>query len=215
MKATINAQAAVRHLKKADPVMAGLIKQVGPLRVPVKQVDDLFGTLVDAITAQQLSVKAAATIYRRFCELYGDPDQAPDPVRVLETPETSLRAVGLSRAKALAVVDLARNVVTGALPPLPELIDMDNEQVVQSLVKVRGIGRWTAEMFLLFQLGRADVLPVDDLGVRKGFMLAYRLAEMPSPRDLLEHGECWRPHCSAATWYLWQATRLNELRQPG
>ncbi|GGG51374.1 DNA-3-methyladenine glycosylase [Pseudohongiella nitratireducens] len=204
----IDETAALTHFRKHDPVMAELIAVVGDFAMPVKTVDDLFGTLLDAITSQQLSGKAAATIFGRVCALHGNPEVAPTPVQIIKSSDESLRAAGLPRAKVAAVKDLAEKVQSGHLPALSELRERDDDDIVKCLVDVRGIGRWTAEMFLLFQLGRPDVLPANDLGVQKGFMMRYGLDAMPKPAELLEFGERWRPHRSVATWYLWQATRL-------
>lgn len=205
---TIDATAAFKHFRKHDPVMMELISVVGEFAMPVKTVDDLFGTLLDAITSQQLSGKAAATIFGRVCAMHGDPAMAPTPVQILHSSDESLREAGLSRAKVAAVKDLASKVQSGSVPALARLRELGDDEIVDTLVDVRGIGRWTAEMFLLFQLGRPDVLPVNDLGVQKGFMMRYGLDNMPKPAELLAFGERWRPHRSVATWYLWQATRL-------
>lgn len=204
----IDEKAALKHFRQHDPVMVELIGVVGDFAMPVKTVDDLFGTLLDAITSQQLSGKAAATIFARVCALHGDPAVAPTPEQVLQSSDESLRAAGLSRAKVAAVKDLADKVQSGRVPGMDELRTFEDDDIVKALVDVRGIGRWTAEMFLLFQLGRPDVLPANDLGVQKGFMMRYGLDAMPKPAELLEFGERWRPFRSVATWYLWQATRL-------
>ena len=203
----IDEQVALAHFRKHDPVMIELIEVVGDFAMPVKTVDDLFGTLLDAITSQQLSGKAAATIFARVCALHGDPAEAPTPEQILRSSDDQLRGAGLSRAKVAAVKDLAAKVQSGSVPALAELRNLGDD-IVNVLVDVRGIGRWTAEMFLLFQLGRPDVLPANDLGVQKGFMMRYGLDTMPKPAELLAFGERWRPYRSVATWYLWQATRL-------
>lgn len=204
----IDEQAALVHFRQQDPIMVELIEVVGDFAMPVKTVDDLFGTLLDAITSQQLSGKAAATIFARVCALHGDPAEAPTPEQILQSSDDDLRGAGLSWAKVAAVKDLAAKVQSGSVPALAELRKLGDDDIVNVLVDVRGIGRWTAEMFLLFQLGRPDVLPVNDLGVQKGFMMRYGLDTMPKPAELLAFGERWRPYRSVATWYLWQATRL-------
>lgn len=196
---------AVTHLSRQDKKLAVLIERVGECRLSDKGHPDLFGTLVDAIVSQQLSVKAAATIFGRFCGLLGAEDKKPQPAQMSGVTEQQLRSVGLSRAKSLAVLDLADKIEQGIVLPLTVLEAMPDEDVIQNLIQVRGIGRWTAEMFLMFQLGRADVLPVDDLGVRKGFMLTYGLEAMPDKKLLVQHAVRWQPYRSVASWYMWRA----------
>ena len=196
---------AVTHLSRQDKKLAVLIERVGECRLSDKGHPDLFGTLVDAIVSQQLSVKAAATIFGRFCGLLGAEDKKPQPAQMSGVTEQQLRSVGLSRAKSLAVLDLADKIEQGIVLPLTVLEAMPDEDVIQNLIQVRGIGRWTAEMFLMFQLGRADVLPVDDLGVRKGFMLTYGLEAMPDKKSLVQHAVRWQPYRSVASWYMWRA----------
>jgi 3-methyladenine DNA glycosylase/8-oxoguanine DNA glycosylase len=196
---------AVTHLSRQDKKLAVLIERVGECRLSDKGHPDLFGTLVDAIVSQQLSVKAAATIFGRFCGLLGAEDKKPQPAQMSGVTEQQLRSVGLSRAKSLAVLDLADKIEQGIVLPLTVLEAMPDEDVIQNLIQVRGIGRWTAEMFLMFQLGRADVLPVDDLGVRKGFMLTYGLGAMPDKKLLVQHAVRWQPYRSVASWYMWRA----------
>ena len=196
---------AVTHLSRQDKKLAVLIERVGECRLSDKGHPDLFGTLVDAIVSQQLSVKAAATIFGRFCGLLGAEDKKPQPAQMSGVTEQQLRSVGLSRAKSLAVLDLADKIEQGIVLPLTVLEAMPYEDVIQNLIQVRGIGRWTAEMFLMFQLGRADVLPVDDLGVRKGFMLTYGLEAMPDKKLLVQHAVRWQPYRSVASWYMWRA----------
>ncbi|MBU2099279.1 MAG: DNA-3-methyladenine glycosylase [Gammaproteobacteria bacterium] len=199
---------ALAHLTRKDKKLGALIKRVGECRLTGKDHPDLFGTLANAIVSQQLSGKAAATIFGRLCELLGAADQKPTPAQLAGVTEEQLRSVGLSRAKSLAVQDLAAKIEQGIVLPLTTLETLPDEDIVQNLIQVRGIGRWTAEMFLMFQLGRADVLPVDDLGVRKGFMFTYGLDEMPDKKQLTEHAVKWQPYRSVASWYLWRATEL-------
>jgi DNA-3-methyladenine glycosylase II len=194
---------AADHLAAADPVMARIVDRVGPIEIRLEP--DLWWSLVDAIVSQQLSVAAAGTIVGRLRSL-GPPDQAPTPDRVLDTPEDELRAFGLSRAKALYVKDLAARWLDGSLEQerIPTLHD---EAIIERLVQVKGIGRWTAEMALIFSLGRPDVLPLDDLGLREAARLAYDLTERPGREELTRLGEPWRPYRTAASLYLWRSRR--------
>ncbi|MDO8909896.1 MAG: DNA-3-methyladenine glycosylase [Pseudohongiella sp.] len=196
---------AIEHLSRKDKKLAALIRQVGECRLGGKNHPDLFGTLADAIVSQQLSGKAAATIFARFCVLLGAGDKKPQPAQLSGVTEEQLRSVGLSRAKSLAVLDLADKIENGSVLPLSTLETMPDEDIIQNLIQVRGIGRWTAEMFLMFQLGRSDVLPVDDLGVRKGFMLTYGLDVMPDKKLMTQHALKWQPYRSVASWYMWRA----------
>ena len=157
-----------------------------------------------AIIYQQLSGKAAATIHGRLLALFPDGDGlAPQPL--LDAPDDLLRGAGLSRAKVAAVRDLAAKTLDGTVPPLDILKTLDDEAIIQRLTAVRGVGRWTAEMLLIFRLGRPDVLPIHDLGVRRGFQRTYGLDVLPPPKALHAHGERWRPYRSVASWYLWRA----------
>lgn len=200
-----DAQAAVAALSRADAVLAELIREVGPCTMSSRtseQAVDPFQHLLRAIVYQQLSGKAAATIHSRVLALLAD---GPTPQAVLATSAERLRGAGLSRAKTAAAKDLAAKTLEGIVPSSAELQRLDDEAIVQRLTAVRGIGRWTVEMLLMFHLERPDVLPLDDLGVRKGFMLAYGHPELPSRPALRAHGERWRPYRSVASWYLWRA----------
>ncbi len=203
MSAPYDLKAATAHLAAADPVMARLVERVGPCRLEVGRMADPFQSLLRAIVYQQLSTKAAATIYGRVERLFLD--DHPTPTALAALPTDTLRAAGMSRAKAAAAHDLAAKALDGTLPERAALDRMDNAEVVERLTAVRGVGPWTAEMLLIFQLGRPDVLPVTDLGVRRGFMLAYGHDALPAPSDLRELGERWRPYRSVAAWYLWRA----------
>lgn len=205
---------AVAQLSARGRTLARLIDQVGPFELPINPAPTTFATLAEALVYQQLSNKAAATIYRRLCGLYGGADSVLRPSDVLGTDRETLRAVGLSRAKALAVTDLALKVDQGLVAPIDELATMTDADVVANLVAVRGIGPWTARMFLIFRLGRPDVWPVDDLGVRKAVALTYGLPDMPDSKELDALGEQWRPYRTVATWYLWQALELAK-EKPG
>jgi DNA-3-methyladenine glycosylase II len=195
---------AVEHLSAADPVMRGVIERVGSFQ-PSRETD-LWRSLVDAIISQQISVKAAETILGRFAEL-AEADGFPGPEQVLTLPDEHLRACGLSQAKTRYVRDLAERWVDGRLAheSIPALND---EAVIAELTQVRGIGRWTAEMVLIFTLGRPDVLPVDDLGFRNAVQRAYDLPERPAAPHLRALGERWRPFRTAATLYLWRSLRV-------
>ena len=199
-------RAAYRQLRR-DPVMAGLIAAVGPLRLGIIPERTPFEALARAIAHQQLHGVAAQRILARFIAL--EPGAAfPSPERVLAMPDARLRGAGFSYAKVAALNDLARQCLSGLVPDGSALADLSDAEIIERLTMVRGIGRWTVEMLLIFQLRRPDVLPVDDFGVRNGFRLAYRLRGMPTPGGLAKFGERWGPHRSAAAWYLWRAVEL-------
>jgi DNA-3-methyladenine glycosylase II len=195
--------AAARALAEREPVIARLLGAVGPPDVRPPQRTP-FEALARAICFQQLSGKAAGTIYGRFEQVVGG---SITPEAVLGTPIETLRSAGLSAAKAASVTDLAAKVLDGSVP-LEDVKRLSDDDLVARLVVVRGIGRWTAEMFLIFQLRRLDVWPVDDLGVRKGYGIAWSVA-MPSAKELLDLGEPFRPYRSVAAWYCWRATELT------
>ena len=185
--------------------MAGLIDQIGPLSVRARKrgrPDDAYGTLVRSITGQQLSTKAAATIYGRLTELYGG--RTPTPEEILETDPQQLRAIGLSNAKAAYLRDLAEHIVDGELP-IDELAAMPDAKVAETLIAIKGLGRWTVDMFLMFHLGRPDVLPVGDLGIRKAMQIHYGLEDLPSPSEMERIADPWRPHRTLASLYLWES----------
>ncbi len=196
---------AVAHLRAADPALGRLIDAVGPFGMRVKVTPSVFAALAEAIVYQQLSGKAAATIHGRLCDLFPRAPAGPTPERILRARDDSLRAAGLSRPKILALRDLARRCAEGHVPTLAQLHAMENEAIVERLTAVRGIGRWTVEMLLMFRLGRPDVLPLDDLGIRKGYAAAFGKREPPA-RDALERrGRRWQPWRTVASWYLWRA----------
>lgn len=195
---------AVAHLRAADPALAEIIDTVGPFRMQLKVSRSLFGSLAEAIVYQQLSNKAAATIYGRVEALYPKATDGFTPRHILKTPEELLRRCGLSRAKVLAVQDLARRVDSGELPTLDEAQAIPDAELIERLVTVRGIGRWSAEMFLMFRLGRPDILPLDDYSLRKAYAKAFRKRALPSPKALEKAGEKWRPYRTVASWYLWR-----------
>jgi DNA-3-methyladenine glycosylase II len=198
---------AAQELADRDVVMARLVESVGPPNLRDREKRTPFEALARAICFQQLSGKAAATIFGRFVEAVGG-DLTPEAV--LATPMEDLRGAGLSAAKALSVLDLAAKATDGTVP-LDSLAKLTDDDLISRLVVVRGIGRWTAEMFLIFQLRRLDVWPVDDLGVQKGYARAYKLPKLPTPKELAPLGEAFRPYRSVAAWYCWRATELTDL----
>jgi DNA-3-methyladenine glycosylase II len=198
---------AIQHLCDADKVLAGLIKKVGPCGLRPKRRRQPFEALVSAVTHQQLNGTAATTILNRVIALYPG-KRFPAPEDLLGTPDERLRAAGLSRAKTAAMKDIADKTIAGVVPSLRAVSKMSDAEIVERLTTVRGVGPWTVEMFLMFTLGRLDVLPVTDYGVRKGFAVTYGLRELPTPKELLAHGERWRPHRTTASWYLWRALEL-------
>lgn len=197
--------AAVAHLRRADPALAQVIDAVGPFRMRLDQTSSLFLALAEAIVYQQLTGKAAATIFARVRALFPRPHEALTALQIRNASEGKLRGAGLSRGKLLSLRDLAARTLAGALPSLAEIHDLDDATIVDRLTEVRGIGRWTVEMLLIFRLGRPDVLPLDDLGVRKGFAAAFRQRELPTRAALDKRGQRWRPFRSVASWYLWRA----------
>ena len=199
-------ETARRCIKNADPVMANLIKRVGPFKLPTEFELSPFEALLRAIVHQQLSIKSAAAIHARVTALFGNEIK---PQVLLEMDPDTLRSAGLSKAKVLAVQDLAARRLDGTVPELSVLQNESNEQIIERLITVRGVGRWTVEMMLIFRLGRPDVLPVDDLGVRKGYHFAYGTKELPTAAELTEAGAVWAPYRSVASWYLWRACELD------
>ncbi len=202
---------AVSHLRSADPRLAALIERVGPCRLTLRDGLTPFESLLQAVVYQQLHGKAAAAIHGRLLALYG---RRARPRAVAATSLERLRSVGLSQAKARAVLDLAQKAVAGVVPGRAALGRLQDEAIVERLTVVRGIGRWTVEMLLLFTLGRPDVLPVGDFGVRKGVALAYRKRRLPTPGELERHGERWRPYRSVASWYLWRSVDVGRAPRP-
>lgn len=185
--------------------MAGLIDQIGPLSVRARKrgrPDDAYGTLVRSITGQQLSTKAAATIYGRLTQHYGG--RTPTPQEILDTSPQELRALGLSNAKAAYLRDLAEHIVDGELP-IDDLAEMPDAKVHELLIAIKGLGRWTIDMFLMFHLGRPDILPVGDLGIRKAMQIHYGLEDLPSPPEMERIADAWRPHRTLASLYLWES----------
>jgi DNA-3-methyladenine glycosylase II len=193
---------AQRLLSRRDPVLSALIKQHGPCGLAAAQRADHFSALTRAIVGQQLSTKAATTIYSRLLTLMSDGRPAAAPMAALS--DDRLRAVGISRQKAAYLRDLAQRVLSGALD-LDALEAMRDEAVISALTQVKGIGRWSAEMFLIFRLHRPDVLPVGDLGIVNAVHRVYRLRKRPTPDRIRRLGEAWKPYRSVASWYLWRS----------
>jgi DNA-3-methyladenine glycosylase II len=218
---------ALAELSAADPKLAKLMQRAGPFRLRISSTQSPFEALVESIVYQQLHGKAAATIHRRLLESFAEP--APHPgagvtiaahptaQHILDAPNAQLRAAGLSANKTLALRDLAAKTLDGTVPTLAQVRRMSDEAIVEHLTQVRGIGKWTVEMFLIFRLGRPDVLPTSDYGVRKGFALTFgklkpadkvTLADLPRPDVMEKRAERWRPWRSIASWYLWRACDL-------
>ena len=196
------------HLSQADAVLGALIRTVGPCTLDEQEDCHPFQALAQAIAHQQLNGTAAGTILKRLVAGCGQ-GAFPTPQMVLDATPESLRAAGFSFAKIAALKDLAAKTLAEVVPHGAALMQLGDEEIIERLTQVRGIGRWTVEMLLMFRLGRADVLPVDDFGVRAGFRAAYGLKRMPAPKALMAFGERWRPYRSTAAWYLWRALELK------
>jgi len=198
-------EAGVRHVRRADERLAAVMRRAGPYRLAREQRADPLTALAESIVHQQVSMAAGRTIFGRLLARTGNGrGDSIDPAALLGAGAEALRGVGLSRQKASYLVDLAERTTAGTLP-LTRLETMDDERVIEALTAVRGIGRWSAEMFLLFRLGRLDVLPVGDLGLQKGAQLVYDLDALPSPAELRRIAAPWAPYRSIGTWYLWRA----------
>jgi DNA-3-methyladenine glycosylase II len=203
---------ASKHLSKVDRILARVIRQVGPVNVVPSRGERPFQSLVRAVAYQQLTGKAAKTILGRVLALYPG-KKFPTPQDLLATPNRTLRGAGFSRAKVAAVKDIAAKTMEGVIPPTTRaLLKLSDAEIIERLTSVRGVGSWTVEMMLIFTLGRPDVWPVTDFGVRKGIALLYKLKELPTPREALAYGERWKPHRSAAAWYLWRACDLKAAK---
>jgi DNA-3-methyladenine glycosylase II len=200
----VNHDDAHRHLAATDPRIAQLIARSRRYDITPSLSIRPFDALAESIAYQQLSGKAAATIWGRVRALYPRKKYL-DPKLVLATPDEKLRAAGLSRSKVAALKDLASKTIDGTVPSARSLAKMTDEEIIERLITVRGVGRWTVEMLLLFDLGRRDVWPVHDYGVRKGFAKTFGRRKLPTPKQLMKLGEKWRPYRSAAAWYFWRA----------
>ncbi|MBW4691676.1 MAG: DNA-3-methyladenine glycosylase [Lyngbya sp. HA4199-MV5] len=199
---------AIAALSQADPILAALIANVGACTLSLgRQKGDLLYCLCESILYQQLSGKAAAAIHRRFLALYPDRD-FPTATDLLSTLDDDLRGTGISRPKIVYLKDLAQKMLDG-LPTMAELEGMDDETIVQTLLPIKGVGRWTVQMLLIFRLHRWDVLPVDDLGIRSGIRRTYRLAELPDKKTVERIGLPWKPYRTIASWYLWRSLDMK------
>jgi DNA-3-methyladenine glycosylase II len=201
-----------QHLAKVDPVMRRLIQAIGPYSLQTNPRRPPFEILARAIANQQLNGAAAETILRRLIALFPG-GKFPTPDDLLMANEDDIRSAGFSRAKVAALRDLAAKTLDGTVPHARTIRTLEDDAIVTRLTQIRGVGRWTVEMLLIFQLGRPDVLPADDFGVRQGFRLAYGLADLPKPKELLLHGERWRPYRTTAAWYLWQVVDRAKAAQ--
>jgi DNA-3-methyladenine glycosylase II len=204
---------AVNHLKKSDRVLGQLIERIGVYQLSKRQLEgDLFFCLSRSILHQQLSTKVAQIIHTRFLQLYCE-TQRPTAVDVLNTPDEVLRRVGISRPKIAYLKDLARHEIAG-LPTLEELQTWEDEAIIETLTRVKGIGRWTVQMLLIFDLKRWDVWPVDDLGVRNALQKLYGFDTLPNRQMTEQIGQKWKPYRSVVAWYLWQSLTLNASVKP-
>ncbi len=199
-------QEALPYLSSVDSTLGKLMQRTAPFNMEIRHLSNPFEALARNIIYQQLHGKAAAAIHQRVLALFGRNKLAPSDIQ--QAADESLLGAGLSRAKLAALRDLAAKTLDGTVPTLARLRRMEDEEIIERLTHVRGIGRWTVEMLLIFRLGRADVLPAGDFAVRKGFSLVYGLKELPKPKELIQYGERWRPFRSVASWYLWRATEL-------
>jgi 3-methyladenine DNA glycosylase/8-oxoguanine DNA glycosylase len=214
-----NLAAAVTHLSNCDPCIARLVQEAVAFDPHIDHTQSPYESLLESIAYQSISGKAAATIYARVKALSasGGP---PTPQEMLLLKTRALRKAGLSGAKILAMKDLAQKTIDGIVPTHEEALKLSDEELVERLVSVRGIGAWTVEMFLIFRLGRPDVLPIHDPGVKKGWSVAYGKKHMPRPKELLAFGERWRPYRTVASWYMWRAferagyAATNKIRPP-
>ena len=210
---------AMDTLAAKDPHLAPLIKETQEFRIETDGSDSPYEILLEAIAYQSISGKAAATIFGRVKAL-GANGRAPTPEEMLKLRKSALRKAGLSGAKILAMKDLAQKTIDGIVPTHEDALRLSDDELVERLISVRGIGAWTVEMFLIFRLGRPDVLPIHDLGVKKGWSVAYGKKHMPRPKELLAFGERWRPYRTVASWYMWRAFELagyaatNKIRPP-
>ncbi len=211
---------AIEHLKSADPKLGALIDCAGPFTLRINSSASPFEALLESILYQQLHGKAAATIHRRVREYYGGD---PSPKLLLETPDEILRAAGVSGNKIKAMKDLAAHTIDGTVPAHRAILKMSDEDIIERLTEVRGIGQWTVEMLLIFRLGRPNILPATDYGVRKGYALTFqrvpktralKAEDLPKPEVLFRRGQRWKPYCSVASWYLWRACDLARNSAP-
>jgi 3-methyladenine DNA glycosylase/8-oxoguanine DNA glycosylase len=197
-------QKAMQHLSARDEKLAELIANTVPFQTDSDHLQSPYEALLESIAYQSISGKAAATIFARIKALSSS-GRSPSPEEMLKIPKAKLRKAGLSGAKVAAMKDLAKKTIEGVVPTLEQSQSLSDEEIIKRLDSVRGIGVWTVEMFLIFRLGRPDVLPIDDLGVKKGWSVTYGKKHMPKPKELLKFGERWRPYRTVASWYMWRA----------
>jgi 3-methyladenine DNA glycosylase/8-oxoguanine DNA glycosylase len=195
------------HLSGKDKRLAALIERVGGFEFKLDECDSVYESLLEAIMHQSIAGKAAQVIWGRIKAL-GTDGKCPTPKELLRVSKPKLRKAGLSNAKVAAVRDLAQKTIDGVVPTIEAAQKLSDQELVERLISVRGIGPWTVEMFLMFRLGRPDVLPIHDYGVQKGWALTYRKKHIPKPKDLLKFGERWRPYRTVASWYMWRAVSL-------
>jgi DNA-3-methyladenine glycosylase II len=198
---------ALQHLQKVDRVLARVIKRVGPCPLAPRRALQPWQALVRSVAYQQLNGTAAETIFKRFLALFPD-TKFPTPQQIVAALDERLRSAGLSRAKTAAIKDIAAKTIAGVVPERRVIAKLSDAEIVERLTTIRGVGPWTVEMLLMFTLGRPDVLPATDYGVRSGFALVYGLKELPHPKEILAHGERWRPYRTVASWYMWRAIDL-------
>jgi methylated-DNA-[protein]-cysteine S-methyltransferase len=205
---------ALDYLRDADPVLGRLIETIGPFRMHIRRAPSIFIALAEAIVYQQLHGKAAAAIFARLRALYPRAHEAPTAAQILKTSDAKLRGAGLSQSKLLSLRDLARRDAAGEIPHLAAINRLSDEAIIEKLTHVRGIGRWTVEMLLISRLGRPDVLPLDDFGVRKGFGYAFKKNRgMPTKDEMEKRGKRWQPYRSVVSWYLWRAADIATQRE--
>ncbi|MBI3724054.1 DNA-3-methyladenine glycosylase 2 family protein [bacterium] len=203
----MNARAALAKLREADARLGRMIERIGPFRLKLEDMHSPFESLTEAIVYQQLTGKAAATILSRVLAIF-PAKRFPSPDDILGSEDETLRGAGLSRAKVAAIKDLAAKTKDGVVPSLAALTALEDAAIIERLTQIRGIGPWTVEMLLIFRLGRPDILPASDYGVRKGFARAFGKRDLPTPKEVLARGERWRPFRTVASWYLWRASEL-------
>jgi DNA-3-methyladenine glycosylase II len=196
--------AALKHLAEVDPLMGQLIREIGPCLLAPEKRRSPFQSLVQAVAHQQLHGTAANNILGRFQKLFPG-RRFPRAEDLAAVTDEQIRACGFSFAKIRAIRDIAEKTLSGVVPSAREIVKLTDEEIIERLTAVRGVGRWTVEMLLIFQLGRENVLPVDDFGVRSGFQTAYKKRSMPKPKALRKFGKRWHPHATTAAWYLWRA----------
>jgi len=203
---------AHKHLSSRDPIMRLLIREHGLCELVPETRRHPFQSLVQAVAHQQLHGAAANTILARFKKLFPG-RKFPRPEDLAGVTDKQIRACGFSFAKIKAIRDIAEKTLSGVVPSPREIVNLSDDEIIERLTQVRGVGRWTVEMLLIFQLGRYDVLPVHDFGVRTGFQHAYKKRSLPAPREILAHGEIWRPHRTTASWYLWRAADAMKKKE--